>query len=419
MVRFLSGLIAVMVGLVGSLVAQDDASRRPIKFAGVWLSGRYADIDKDFPVGKEFTQSATEASQGVNLSKSIYEKIEEVQRKGGSSKVKKNRLVDAVSVGADGQEFSAQLGNALVMACVINRETVDHLRIGSVNKSFAQVEFTLVVADFAQRSIFVALPGKAEFVSASEFSDHESLRRAYKDRLVMRFMERMESTPSNIVGLDAIGVTSVTVRDEVKSMSPMTSPGRIEEYFGNIFGASAYDAIGMPVTPFSRGNAMVFCAMQEKLADVENLKLREVRESGDGVMFTLKKPIYQVELNIVAYRNNTVSSQQNVGRVIQNCAYARVTVKQGEEVLYTSQEDGNVLNRVPAGSQENKTWAAYLDATEKMFKSSAQKIKAATVGKAVNQEERKESGQPRLVKRPSELSEMFSACAPWISLKGK
>jgi hypothetical protein len=215
------------------------------------------------------------------------------------------------------------------------------------------------------------------------------------------------------VGLDAIGVTSVAVRDEVKQMSPMQSPGRIEEYFGNIFGASAFDAVAMPVSPFSRGSNMVFCAMQEKLADASDLSVKAAKESGDGVSFTLKKPVYQVELNVVAYRNNTVSSQAGVGRVIQNCAYSRVTVKHGDEVIYTSQEDGNVMNRVPAGSQENKTWAAYLDATEKMFKGAAQKIKSAATGKPANQKE------PMLVKRPDELSEMFSACAPWVNLNSK
>jgi hypothetical protein len=398
--------------------AQDDIPQRPITFAGVWLSGRHADIEKDFPVGQDFTlKPMTAPGEGVDLSQRIYQTIEEAKKKpkkGG----KGGRLIDAVVTGDSENTPSAKSGNALVMACVINRETVDHLRIGggstkAVNKSFAQVEFTLVIADFKQRSIFVALPGKAEFVSAGEYSDQDSLRRAYADRLVMRFMEKMEATPSNIVGLDSIGVTSVVVRDEVKQMSSMKSPGRIEEYFGNIFGASAYDAVAMPVSPFSRGSGMVFCAMQDKLADASDLSIKAAKESGEGVSFTLKKPVYQVELNVVAYRNNTVSSQPGVGRVIQNCAYSRVTVKHGEEVIYTSQEDGNVMNRVPAGSEENKTWAAYLDATEKMFKSAAQKIKAAAIGKSASQKE------PLLVKRPDEISEMFSACAPWVNLKIK
>lgn len=400
------------------LSAQDELPQRPITFAGVWLSGRYADIEKDFPIGQDFTlKPLSSPGQGVNLSRQIYQAIE-TAKKNPKKGFKGGRLIEAVVTGDAEDAPSAKLGNALVMACVINRETVDHLRIGggstkAVNKSFAQVEFTLVIADFKQRSIFVALPGKAEFVSAGEFSDQAALRRAYTDRLVMRFMEKMEATPSNIVGLDAIGVTSVSVRDEVKRMSSMQSPGRIEEYFGNIFGASAFDAVGMPVSPFSRGSNMVFCAMQEKLADASDLSVKAAKESGDGVSFTLKKPIYQVELNVVAYRNNTVSSQAGVGRVIQNCAYSRVTVKHGDEVIYTSQEDGNVMNRVPAGSEENKTWAAYLDATEKMFRASAQKIKSAASGKPANQKE------PMLVKRPSEISEMFGACAPWVNLKSK
>jgi hypothetical protein len=150
--------------------------------------------------------------------------------------------------------------------------------------------------------------------------------------------------------------------------------------------------------------------MQQQLSDVSEAAIKS-NESGDGEHFTLKKPQYKMELVIPAFRTVTATST-DAGKVVQNCAYSRITIKKGEQTVYTSQHDANVQNIVPRGSSETVPWLAYSDALNEMFFKGAKQIKARYSGP------RKKQDNPQILIEPGQLKNLFLDCAPW-SVVGK
>jgi hypothetical protein len=122
--------------------------------------------------------------------------------------------------------------------------------------------------------------------------------------------------------------------------------------------------------------------------------------------FSLKKPIYDFELTIAAFKTVPFSSNA-IGKVVQNCCYSRITIKKGEDIIYTSQHDANVQNVIPKGSSEKTPWLAYGDALNEMIFNASKKIKTHISGKSKKQE------NPILIINPSGIKGVFVACAPW------
>jgi len=381
----------------------------PIKYAGVWLSGKFSDIDKNFPVGKEFTLRRLESQGGgFQLSRQILEALRKGAKPGG------RRLVNALA--PDDYTPEAKAGKALVLACAINYEHVDSVRIGGVTKVMAEVGFDLVICDFTTRSVVVALPGRVmrtdvdSGVKASEQKKTQMLQFLYKEEVLKQFVKLAQNRGLEIMGLSAVGVTKVTFLDEAKKVLPEWMHEKSEDYIANVAGSNFYEGIGLPILPFSRGNELVFCSMQERLSDASEAAIKS-NESGDGEHFTLKKPDYEVELVIPTFRTVTASSNA-AGKLVQNCCYSRITVKKGEQIFYTAQHDGSVQNLVPKGSSDATPWLAYSDALNEMFYKGSKQIKSKLSGP------RKKQDNPQLVIDPDALRNLFLDCAPWM-LVGK
>lgn len=381
----------------------------PIKYGGVWLSGNFADADKNFPVGKAFTQRRLPGQGGSDdLAAEILQALRKAAKPGG------RRLVDALAPNDYSPE--AKAGKALVMACAINYEQVDALRIGGVTKVMAEVGFDLVICDFSTRAVVVALPGRVMLVDVdpsnkpSEQRKKMLLQRLYRESVLKQFVKLAQDRGPEIMGLSAAGVTKVTVFDEAKKVLPEWMKEKTENYFANVAGSNFYEGAGLPLLPFSRGNELVFCSMQENLSDASEAAIKS-NESGGGERFTLKKPEYEVELVIPAFRTVTATAT-DAGKVVQNCAYSRITIKRGDQVVYTSQHDANVQNIVPRGSSEAVPWLAYSDALNDLFFKGSKQIKTKISGA------RKKQDNPQILIEPGELKNLFLDCAPW-SLVGK
>jgi hypothetical protein len=117
-----------------------------------------------------------------------------------------------------------------------------------------------------------------------------------------------------------------------------------------------------------------------------------------------------VELTIPAFQT-TVATNNDIGKVVQNCSYARITIKQGDGVIYSSQHDGSVQNLIPRGTSEKPPWLAYSDSLNDMFFKAGKKIKGSMTGKDKSQE------SPMLVIKSSKVKSMFADCAPWTLIK--
>jgi len=375
----------------------------PIKYSGVWLSGKYCDADKNFPVGKHYSLQFGEGSSN-DLSKDLLALIRKESKPNG------NRLVD--SIAPDDYTPQASVGKALVMACAINYEHVDQVEIGGINKVMAEVGFDLVICDFSNRSVVVCLPGRimrtdvTESAIVSEAKKKEMLEELYRKELPKQFVKLAKEHGPEIMGLDSAAVTKVTVFDEAKKILPNWLSERYEDYFGNVLGSNFYEGCGLPILPFSRGNEMVFCAMREGVSDASSKVIESAKESGSGVSFVLKKPEYQVELVIPGFQTVTATSN-DVGKLVQNCSYSRITIKKGEDVIYTAQHDGSVRNLIPKGSSEKVPWLAYSDAVNEMFFKSSKQIKSKISASMKKQD------SPLLIIDPSAIKSLFVACAPW------
>ena len=406
---FLFSTLTLLISLLVPKVLGQDTSaptqvsdQTPIKFAGIWLTGRNADVDKYFPIGKKHTLKFG-SEEGNEVSKKILAEIRKEAVLNGK------RLIDAIA--PDDYRPEASAGKALVMACSINYEHVDCVEIGGVNKVLAEVGFDLVICDFSTRSVVACLQGSimhtdvSKTKNISELHKEQLLDVLYKVDLPKRFIEICKAHGPEIMGLDSIGVTKVTVFDEAMSVVPDHLKDRFESYFANAVGSNFYEGVGLPLLPYSRGSEMVFCAMQENLSDATTSVINN-EESADGMKFSLKKPIYDFELTIAAFKTVAASSNA-IGKVVQNCCYSRITIKKGEDIIYTSQHDANVQNVIPKGSSEKTPWLAYGDALNEMIFNASKKIKTHISGKSKKQE------SPKLLVDVTGIKSMFIECAPW------
>jgi hypothetical protein len=138
----------------------------------------------------------------------------------------------------------AKAGKALVLACAINYEHVDGVRIGGITKVMAEVGFDLVICDFSTRAVVVALPGRVMLVDAdpannpSQQKKTQLLQRLYRESVLKQFVKLAQERGPEIIGLDAIGVTKVTVFDEAKKILPEWMKEKTENYFGNVAGSN-------------------------------------------------------------------------------------------------------------------------------------------------------------------------------------
>lgn len=396
----------------------------PIKWGGLWLSGQLSDIERDFPVGKDYTSRMVEGEGGSHqLSREMLKSLRSKSKPGG------RRLVDALA--PDDYSPRARSGKALVLACVITYEGVEllnHGGSGGSNELEARLDFNLVLCDFSNRSVVAAIPGRlagryapggARAVTKEQ--QLNALRQLYwrtdkkqasQDRdLLERFTELACELGPEIAGLGRAGVTKVTVFDEARKVIPSHLRDIEEHFFSRLAGSNFYDGAKLPLIPLSRGNELVFCAMQEELSDASEQAIKS-NEARDGVRFTLLKPEYEIELVIPAFRTVTVSSAKNIGKVVQDCCYARITIKRGDRIIYSAQHDANAQRILASGSPESGYWGSYYSALNLMFFEGAKQIKAKLAA------QRKKQENPLLVIEPSDLREMFIDCAPW-SIVGK
>ena len=87
-----------------------------IKYSGIWLSGKYSDADRLFPIGKGFAMQFNDKGDAT-LSQALLRDLRAHANPEGS------RIIDVVA--PDDYTPDASTGEALVMACAINYEHVD------------------------------------------------------------------------------------------------------------------------------------------------------------------------------------------------------------------------------------------------------------------------------------------------------
>jgi hypothetical protein len=382
---------------------------QPIKYSGIWLSGKYSESDARFPVGKLYALSSAKGEGVPQLSQKLLAGLRAVAKPNG------RRLVDALA--PDDYSPSTTGGQAFLMACAINYEHVDSLEVGGVHKVLAEVGFDLVICDFSNKTIIATLPGRvmrvdvSKTAKVSEAQKTECLVELYSNELVKQFIKLAQARGPEIFGIGTVGVTKVTLLDEAKAVLPDFLKDGYEEFFSGVAASNFYEGVGLPMTPFTRGSDMVFCGMREGLSDAQKALAESEQDKAGGSVFALHSPDYEMELVIPTFRTVTASSNA-AGQIVQNCCYSRITIKRGDLVLYSSQHEANVTNLVPKGSSQRVPWLAYSDGLNELFFKSSKQIKAQISGPEKKQE------KPVLVVKPVLLKRFLMECAPW-SIVGK
>lgn len=381
----------------------------PIKFSGIWLSGKYSETDLRFPVGKRYSLSSAQGEGVAELSKTLLAGLRAAAKPNG------RRLVDAVA--PDNYAPSTTGGQAFLMACAINYEHVDSVEVGGIHKVLAEVGFDLVICDFSNKAIIATLPGRvmridvSKSAKVSEAQKTDCLVALYSNELVKQFIKLAQARGPEIFGIGTVGVTKVTLMDEAKAVLPDFLKDRYEEFFSGVAASNFYEGVGLPMTPFSRGSDMVFCGMREGLSDAQKALADSEQEKGGGLTFALHAPDYEMELVIPTFRTVTASSNA-AGQLVQNCCYSRISIKRGDLVIYSSQHEANVTNLIPKGSSQKVPWLAYSDGLNELFFKSSKQIKAQISGPEKKQD------KPVLIIKPVLLKQFLVECAPW-SIVGK
>ncbi len=394
---------------VESKTAEPLEPLQPIKYSGIWLSGKYSESEARFPVGKRYALSSAKGEGVPLLSQKLLAGLRAAAQPNG------RRLVDAVA--PDDYAPSTTGGQAFLMACAINYEHVDSVEVGGIHKVLAEVGFDLVICDFSNKSIIATLPGRVMRVDVSktpkvsEAQKTECLVALYSNELVKQFIKLAQARGPEIFGIGTIGVTKVTLLDEAKAVLPDFLKENYEEFFSGVAASNFYEGVGLPMTPFSRGSDMVFCGMREGLSDAQKALAESEQEKGGGSVFALHVPDYEMELVIPTFRTVTASSNA-AGQIVQNCCYSRISIKRGDLVLYSSQHEANVTNLIPKGSSQKVPWLAYCDGLNELFFKSSKQIKAQLSGPEKKQE------KPVLIVKPLLLKRFLMECAPW-SIVGK
>jgi hypothetical protein len=382
---------------------------QPIKYAGIWLSGRYSEIDARFPIGKRYSLSSAKGEGDAELSRVLLKALRDAAKPSG------RRLVDALA--PDNYAPATTDGQAFLLACAVNYEHVDSVEIGGVNKVMAEVGFDLVVCDFSNKTIIATLPGRvmridvSKSAKVSEAQRTECLVALYSNELVKQFVKLAQARGPEIFGIGTVGVTKVTLMDEARAVLPDFLKDHYEEFFSSVASSNFYESVGLPMTPFSRGSDMVFCGMREGLSDAQKALAESEQEKGGGLTFALHVPDYEMELVIPTFRTVTASSNA-AGQLVQNCCYSRISIKRGNLVIYSSQHEASVTNLIPKGSSQKVPWLAYSDGLNELFFKSSKQIKSQITGPEKKQD------KPVLIVKPSLLKQFLMECAPW-SIVGK
>ena len=367
--KFSRIIIVLFVSLTLLQGGHAESSGANIKFGGVWLKGKDSEASSRFPVGHQFIKQGASFSGTQSASKELLQIIRKNQKSGAP------RLIDRVA--PDDFVPLASSGNALLLALAVNYEHCESQVIGGVQKLFAEIGFDIVLCNMSDRSIVFTLPGRLQHIdSGSDSKSLNMLKFLYSEKLFSHFIDLAGYAWSGDLAFCSLGMTKMTVFDDAKERFPKWMKEAPEPYYSQVISCNLYQALGMPVVPYSNGEEVMYARLREEVSDSSALKAQKINElAQDGEGFILRKPDYQIELVIPGF-HEAIAQRTDTGNVAQHCAYARVIIKSKHgEAIYNNKHDANVTSILPSGQKLKPLWLASDDATDKMFRIVAKKIK--------------------------------------------
>lgn len=339
-----------------------DTNNNLIKFAGVWVRGNAVDAAKLCPVGVKYAMGGGDDEGAAAYSRKLLQKIRSNQKPGGL------RLIDRVA--PDDYLPQAGSGQALVMACAINYEiTEDGVLPSGVTGCFGEIGFDLIICDFSDRQVVFSIPCRLVFQEHAKKSDSHLIK-LYEQHLPQIFMQLAEYKWNSGDAFSTVGIGSVTILQPRNTKDlpatvvdlPEKISERIEMLCAQIAASRFFDATGIPIQPYSKGEEAVFYGLQENLADASSLVAQKIREqNANGVGFLLKKPDYKIDLK-------GLFARQKQGGSVNYTSQCRVVVTdQGGNEIHNDKYDA-CADLIPyRGGVSQDVWHYSADASVRLF----------------------------------------------------
>jgi hypothetical protein len=339
-----------------------DSKSDLIKFAGVWIRGNAADAAKVCPVGVKYAMGGGDNEAAAAYSRKLLQLIRSKQKPNGL------RLIDLVA--PDDYLPQAGSGRALVLACAINYEiTEDGVLPSGVVGCFGEIGFDLIICDFSDRRVVFSIPCRLVFQEHARKSDSHLIK-LYEQHLPQIFMQLAEYKWNCGDAFSSVGIGTVTILQPKNTRDlppnvvdmPETISDRIEMLYAQIAASRFFDATGIPIQPYSKGEEAVFYGLQENLADASSLIAQKIREeNAEGVGFLLKKPDYKIDVK-------GLFARQKQGSKVNYTSLGKVVITdQGGNEIHNVQYDA-CADLIPyrAGVSQD-VWHYSADASVRLF----------------------------------------------------
>jgi hypothetical protein len=346
-----------------------DNNNNLIKFAGVWIRGNAADAAKVCPVGVKYAMGGGDNEAAGAYSKKLLQLIRSKQKPNGL------RLIDRVA--PDDYLPQAGSGRALVLACAINYEiTEDGVLPSGVVGCFGEIGFDLIICDFSDRSVVFSIPCRLVFQEHAKMSKLH-LVKLYEQHLPQIFMQLAEHKWNGGDAFSSVGIGTVTILQPKTTNDlppnvvdmPETISDRIDMLYAQVAASRFFDATGIPIQPYSKGEEAVFYGLQENLADASSLIAQKIREeNAEGVGFLLKKPDYKIDLK------GFFARQKQGGSVNYTSLGKVVITDQGGNEIHNDKYDA-CADLIPYRSGVSQdVWHYSADASVRLFQKFATRL---------------------------------------------
>ena len=386
MLRICFLLLLQGIAIAGTLTVVEekkpDNTKLPlIKFSGIWIRGNATDAEKSCPIGFRYAFSPTPSESAVTYHKDFHATLVKKAKNQG------NRIIDHIG-GHDYLPNSATSG-AYVMACAVKYEISEQGILPSGHRgSFGEIGFDLIICDFSDRSVVVAIPCRLVMQDHGDKNERH-LEQLYEKHLPDVFAQLAEAQWNPGLFLKTAGVTHSKVSlptsfKEGEAPEDMVGCPKIildkhEMISSQIAASRLYDILGIPVQPLSLGEEAVFYGLRENLVNAPDLRTKQILEKINGNGFVLKKPQYELTLSGAYFRT------QKAGQANYVSMY-RLTIKddQGREIF--NDTDQAASDGIPIRSANDPIlWQYQADASSRMFEKFALEIKNESKKKNGNQ----------------------------------
>jgi len=284
-------IVLVVLCVLGFSPSSVSASSLPpeleVKYSGFAFSGKYKDLNTNFPYTKRILDSSKDADGRTAFDKKLYEIFNN-----GKADIKNFKLI-----------LTEDTKTKISIAVAVTRERVDTIKFADCSKILASISLSIILLDFENmqvRSVYPFSFSRLDIIKDSaqtdEKSNSERIQKLFYNMyfaddksMLSELKKTLPSIKVNKDGKLSIKVVDVKIEDDFKSKLPDFYKNNISAYQSNIaqrFSEQLVKILNMPVLPYAKdylGAKMSISFSDAKTQDFI------IPASSYGIDFTLRK----------------------------------------------------------------------------------------------------------------------------------